>query len=303
MRFIARAVSSASRAYSVGRSCGRSAMARPSRCRGTRCAPRTARPGRCSTRRSASIVPASALTYCSSSTASTRPRVPRLTASIGWHAQALAPLQEVVGADLVGLQAAPGEVQGGGAVIARADPVLPDVVGHEVAAGIAEQGDAELADQVGHVGAEARRVGLRVVGLVDAGVDAAAHVLHERAEEAGVDRADRKGGVGRDPGGHHTRGSSSMAALYVARVHQASVGRTRRFRPDASADRGRSLVRPGAPGVKDRLEGQLLGLEVREETGREIAESVDEQLAGARAVQARRVLLHLIACVAEAPDD
>ena len=86
----------------------------------------------------------------------------------------LAPLQEVVGADLVGFEAAPGEVQGGRAVLAGSDAVLPDVVGHEVAAGVADQGDPELGDQVRDVRTEAVRVGGGVAGLVDAGVDAPA---------------------------------------------------------------------------------------------------------------------------------
>ena len=51
---------------------------------------------------------------------------------------------------------------------------------------------AELADEVGDVGAEAQVVGRRVVRLVDAGVDAAAHVLDERTKQPRWNGCDRK---------------------------------------------------------------------------------------------------------------
>ena len=81
------------------------------------------------------------------------------------------------------------------ALLARSDAVLPDVVGHEVAAGVADEGDPELGDQVRDVRTEAVRVGGGVAGLVDAGVDAAAEVLDERPEQAGPDRPHDKAGI------------------------------------------------------------------------------------------------------------
>ena len=118
-------------------------------------------------------------------------------------AGALAPSVEVVDAYLVGFGAVPGQVAADGAVLAGAGAVLPVVVRHEVAAGVAHAGHAELPDQVEHVGAEALIVGGGVVGVVDAAVDAAAEVLDERAEQAarhigcGADALQGGGGVGR----------------------------------------------------------------------------------------------------------
>ena len=55
-----------------------------------------------------------------------------------------APRDELVHADLVGLDAAPGEVAAHRTAVTRSDAVLPAVVGHEVAARIAHNRDAEL---------------------------------------------------------------------------------------------------------------------------------------------------------------
>ena len=93
-----------------------------------------------------------------------------------------------------------------GPVVLGPDPVLPAVVGDEVAAGIAHDRGPELADQLGDVAAEAVLVGGRVVGLVDAGVDAAAHVLDERPEEPPVERPHRERGV--EPHGRLSHRSS-----------------------------------------------------------------------------------------------
>ena len=79
----------------------------------------------------------------------------------------------------------------------RADAVLPAVAGHEVAARVADRGDAQLADQREHVLAEPVRIGGGMPRLVDAGVDAASHVLDERAEQAPVERSDHERGINR----------------------------------------------------------------------------------------------------------
>ena len=76
------------------------------------------------------------------------------------------------------------------AVGARPDAVLPPVAGDEVAARVPHGRHTELADQRCHVAAEPVAVRLRMTGLVDAGVHAAAHVLDERAEDAPVHQAD-----------------------------------------------------------------------------------------------------------------
>jgi hypothetical protein len=75
-------------------------------------------------------------------------------------------------------------------LVDRADAVLPAVPGHEVAAGVAHCGDAELADQRGDVAPQAVCVGGGVVRFVDAGVDAPSEVLDESPEDAAPDGAE-----------------------------------------------------------------------------------------------------------------
>ena len=60
-----------------------------------------------------------------------------------------------------------------------------------------------LANEVGDVAAEPVLVGGGVGRLVDAGVDAAAHVLDERPEDASVDLPDDECGIEHDPGLRH----------------------------------------------------------------------------------------------------
>ena len=95
----------------------------------------------------------------------------------------LAPLQKLVGAHLVGLQGKPGQLRPHRTLVLGADAVLPAVAGQEVAPGIADVGQAQGANQLRHIPAEARLVGGGVVGLVDAGVHRPAHVLNKGAVE------------------------------------------------------------------------------------------------------------------------
>lgn len=98
-----------------------------------------------------------------------------------------APVDEFVGAKVVGLGDAPGVVEAAGAGGAGADAVFPLVGRDEVTAGVAHHGDVEFADEGEHVAAEAMGVCLGVAGLVDAGVNGAAEVFDEAAVETGVD--------------------------------------------------------------------------------------------------------------------
>src|SRR5690606_36753114 len=70
------------------------------------------------------------------------------------------------------------------------DAVLPEVAGDEVAARVPHGADAELLDQVDDVMAEAVGVSGGVLGVVDAGVDAATEVLDERPEGPPPNRPD-----------------------------------------------------------------------------------------------------------------
>ena len=98
------------------------------------------------------------------------------------------PLDELVDADLVGLDRPPGEIAAHRTAVTRPDAVLPAVVGDEVATRIAHHRDAELLGEGEDVAAEPVLVGRRVVGLVDPGVHAAPEVLDERAEQPTLDR-------------------------------------------------------------------------------------------------------------------
>ena len=84
----------------------------------------------------------------------------------------------------------PRAVEAHGARLARADAVAPVVAGEEVAAGVAHERHAQLANELEHVAAEALVVGRRVPGLVEARVDRAAEVFDEGAVELVGDGAD-----------------------------------------------------------------------------------------------------------------
>lgn len=118
-------------------------------------------------------------------------------------ALALTPGEEVVGAHLVGLDGTPREVEAAWALLLGADAVLPPVVGDEVASRVAHEGRSQFADEFGHVAAEAVFVCARVVWLVDAGVDAPAHVFDEGAEDSAVQLAHAKRWVDHDVGLGH----------------------------------------------------------------------------------------------------
>ena len=116
-----------------------------------------------------------------------------------------APGDELAGAERVGLDRVPGQVQAAWPLRVRSDPVLPAVAGDEVAAGVAQHGGAQLADQVQHVGAVATLVGVAMPRLEEPGVHAPAQVLDERAEEPGVDRTDAERRVEGDGSGEGAR--------------------------------------------------------------------------------------------------
>src|SRR5690606_24929010 len=120
-----------------------------------------------------------------------------------FDAEAFAPVEELVGADGVGLAGPPRQVDAGGPRADGADAVLPAVARDDAAAGVAHDGGPELADEVGDVGPAAVLVGGGVGGLEDAGVDAPAHVLDERPEDPWVDGPDREGRIKADAGCLH----------------------------------------------------------------------------------------------------
>ncbi|MCY1244306.1 hypothetical protein D9M72_573730 [compost metagenome] len=101
---------------------------------------------------------------------------------------------------MVGVGGVPGQVQPGRPLLHRPHAVLPAVAGDEVPARIAHRGHAQLAGEFQDVGPEAVPVSLGVARFEDAGVDAAAQVLHKRAEGAAPDRPHGEGRVQGDLG-------------------------------------------------------------------------------------------------------
>lgn len=69
------------------------------------------------------------------------------------------------------------------------------VSGDEVAAGVADDGDVEVLESVDDIGAEAVGVGQGVSGIIDAAVDAAAHVPGDCQYDARADGLGRDGKV------------------------------------------------------------------------------------------------------------
>ena len=117
----------------------------------------------------------------------------------------------------------------GEAAVARADAVLPAVAGDEVAAGVADRGDAQFAGELQYVAPEAVLVGGGVAGLVDAGVDAPAEVFDERAECAPTDGATLNAGS-RVRDADSTKVSSYTACVYGLR-RPSTRGRQARGSP------------------------------------------------------------------------
>ena len=97
----------------------------------------------------------------------------------GLRANQPAPLDEVVGTELIGLGRVPGAIQDRGSLRLRTDPVEPVIPGNEVAAGIAHDGHAQFLDLARHIRAKALGVGQGRPGLVHTGIDGAAEMLEE----------------------------------------------------------------------------------------------------------------------------
>ena len=100
----------------------------------------------------------------------------------------------------------PGEIQSGRPLLDGADAVFPSISGDEVATGISHDADAHFLGQFDDVPAGSRFVGLGMSGLIDAAVDASAHVFHEAAEEPAGHLTDSKIGVNDQMGIRHDEG-------------------------------------------------------------------------------------------------
>ncbi len=101
-----------------------------------------------------------------------------------------APVDEFIGAELVGLGGHPGKVQAAWSARRGTDPVLPVVAGNEIAARIAHDRGRQLAHQRKHVPAKTMGVGRRMTRFEYAAVDTATQMLDESTEQAAVRFAD-----------------------------------------------------------------------------------------------------------------
>ena len=155
------------------------------------------------------------------------------------HAGATGPGQELVGPDLVGLDRAPGQFEAPRPRLARADAVLPVVARDEVAARVAHDRDAQLADELEHVLADAV-----AVALVDPAVHAAAHVLDERAVHALVDFRHGERGVDDQPGPLHAVNATS-AGLAMFSNGEAVVCERYQAHAEGGSHRRRGTRRRG----------------------------------------------------------
>ena len=132
-------------------------------------------------------------------------------------AGAIEPRHELVKTHLVCLDRVPRKVEAPGAEFTRADAVLPAIARHEVATGVANDGNAKLRHEVENVVTEAVSVGGGMSWLVDAGIHTASQVLNKRAKEVTINGADAGvGGDGKMSGNHGRsfgRGGDATARL------------------------------------------------------------------------------------------
>src|SRR5947209_699546 len=121
-------------------------------------------------------------------------------ADVGLGADAAAILDELVGAEAVGLLGVPGELGPARASIDGPDTVEPVIAADEVAPRPAQHGYAERADRLQDIEPVAARVAQGGALLEDSAVDAAAEMLDEVSEDAPIHAADAAIQVDADPG-------------------------------------------------------------------------------------------------------
>ena len=102
-------------------------------------------------------------------------------------AHQLAPVDELVRAELIGLERIPCALQHGRALLLRSDAIEPVVAGHEVAARIAHHRHAHSLHFGDDIRTESVGVRARRSGLVHARVDRPAEMFQERAEQAAIE--------------------------------------------------------------------------------------------------------------------
>ena len=105
----------------------------------------------------------------------------------GLRAHHAAPLDELVGAELIRLERIPGTIEHHRTLRLRADPLEPVVAGDEIAARITNDRYAEVLDLARDVGAESVDVGQRRARLLYPGVDGPPEMLEEGAKDPSIE--------------------------------------------------------------------------------------------------------------------
>gem|GEM_PF-2291252 len=106
---------------------------------------------------------------------------PEIHAEHGTDIQALAPLQKLIGADLVWLDRKPSQLRPNRTLRFRADPVTPAITGQKISAGIADMRKAKRTNQCADVPSKSEFVRRGVRRLIDAGIHCAPHVFNKGA--------------------------------------------------------------------------------------------------------------------------
>src|SRR5258708_23534250 len=105
-------------------------------------------------------------------------------------ADGFTPGKKFVGAELIRIGRVPGAVENSRAISLGADAIKPVVARDEISTGIANNGDAEMADFVHDVFAEAVRIGELGAGIGNPFVDGAAEMFEKRTEQIAVNGGD-----------------------------------------------------------------------------------------------------------------
>ena len=100
--------------------------------------------------------------------------------------RSLCPPVEFVEADFVGFRGEPGQIQLLGPLRHRTDAVLPVEAGHKVAAGIADNGNAQFAHQVNYILAETIGVGSGMTGLINTAINRPSQMFNKGTVDPGI---------------------------------------------------------------------------------------------------------------------
>ena len=116
----------------------------------------------------------------------------KVDAKHGLRLREPAPLDKFICAKGVRFGAQPGEIQPCGSFLHRADAVLPVATRHIVASRVADDRRTKFSNQIENVSPEPAIIRRGMPGFENAGVDAPAHMLDERTEEAPVNWGNTK---------------------------------------------------------------------------------------------------------------